>query len=172
MSQYFSSFQAPSYSSSQRSSVTYDYTGQDDQIKRQDELGKVREAKNSALRKGDIDTAMEAGGRIRDLLAYTRVNAPGTTERNPMQVVNPLVRIASQSNDQSSGSAGGQAEWFHPNGGSGGAGVGPQKIATPDGLEGAAAAVGAADRRKALQQNKRDMGGAGAPERNLQYGYA
>lgn len=174
MYQQFSSFQAPSSSSSSRSAVSYDYSGLDDQIKRQDELGQLRDAKNSALMGGDYDTAMKAGGRIRDLLAYTRRQAPGTTERNPMQIVNPLVRIASQSNEQSYGSTGGQAEWFRPEGDSGGRGGGGNggKSLTPDGLDGAAAAVRAEDRRGALRQNSSGIGGSGLPERNIQYGYA
>lgn len=162
MPQFFSSFQEPSYTQSNRSAVTYDYTGLDDQIKRQDELGQMRDAKTSALMSGDLDTAMKAGGRIRDLLAYTRVNAPGTTERKPMQIVNPLVRIASRSNESSYGSYGGQAEWFKPDGG------GP----AGDGAGRAAAQVGGANQINAGDIRGRLNRFPGGQERGLQLGIA
>lgn len=114
MPQYLSSYQSPTVSGSSSSSATYDYTGQDDHIKRQDELGQMRDVKTSALMGGDLDTAMKAAGRIRDLLSYTRTNAPGITERDPMKIVRPLVRIASSSQHSSSSSTGGGLQWHKP----------------------------------------------------------
>lgn len=101
---YRESFRAPSSSMSSSSSVDYDYTGLDEHLKKQDQLAGLRDKRFADAYGGDVKGMVVAGNQIRDLLAYLRQNAPGTTLRSPMQVANPLVRVkgANQSDSQSS----------------------------------------------------------------------
>jgi hypothetical protein len=80
-----------STSQSGESSVTYDYSGLEDHIKRQDAVDALRGSKFTALYSGDIPASIEAGSKIRNLVSGLRRAAPGTTERNPQQVSMPHV---------------------------------------------------------------------------------
>lgn len=75
-------------------STTYDYSGLEEHLKRQDAISQLGGQKFAALYGGDIAGSVDAGNRIRGLLSSVRANAPGATERNPMQVTNPLVKVA------------------------------------------------------------------------------
>lgn len=104
-----------SSSQSGGSSTTYDYSGLDSHIKRQDALDQMRGSKFAALYGGDIAASTEAGNKIRHLLKTLRPNAPGTTEREAGQITSPLVRIASTSSRDSSDSSGPTVTFADPN---------------------------------------------------------
>ena len=80
-------------------STTYDYSGTEDQVKRQDALAALSDEKFGALYSGDIPKSVQAGNRVRGLVGMLKINAPGTTERAPYQVANPLVRVAHEGSD-------------------------------------------------------------------------
>lgn len=98
---------APSASSSSSDSVSYDYSGFDDLVKRQDALGALRDNKFASMYSGDVPSAVTAGNKIRDLLVAIRHHAPGATERQPVQLVTPLVRTASRSSSTNNSMSGG-----------------------------------------------------------------
>lgn len=102
------SYTGPHSRSDSSSSVSYDYSGQDQHIKRQDEVGALRDAKFAANYSGDIPGAIGAANRIRDLLKAVRVHTPTATERDPVQMVNPLRRVASESQSSSTSASGEQ----------------------------------------------------------------
>lgn len=93
--QQLTSYQSPdaSWSSSRRE--TYDYSGLDDHINRQDLIGQLRDSKFQSYYTGDVAGGVSKGNQIRDLLSAVKANAPAATERNPVQVVSPLVRVTS-----------------------------------------------------------------------------
>ena len=112
---------APSYSKSPGSrsesssaSRSYDYSGYDDHIKRQDTLANARDAKKSALFDGDTKSAMLAGNKVRELVAHLRRDAPGTSERDPYQFKTPLRRLASSSDSTSTSNSGGSSSYDGP----------------------------------------------------------
>lgn len=110
---FLSKLSAPHSSSSERTSETYDWSGLDDHIKRQDAVGALRDNKFASLYSGDVAGSVTAGNKIRDLLTSLRSNAPGTTERNPNQIASPLVRLQSRSTETSSNAGGGGVEFDH-----------------------------------------------------------
>lgn len=103
--QYLTSYQSPSSASSSSQRETYDYSGLDDHIKRQDLVGQLRDAKFQSHYAGDISGSVSKGNQIRDLLTAIKANTPSATERNPVQIVSPLVRVTSR-DTSSSGSVG------------------------------------------------------------------
>lgn len=107
----------PSYSQSSSSSTSYDYSGQDEHIKRQDALGEMRDAKFGAFYDGDVKNSIGYGNKIRDLLKAVRAHSPFASERDPVQVVNPLVRVTSQSSSSNSSGDGGTVEGLLPESG-------------------------------------------------------
>lgn len=100
---YLTRFSGPSSSSS--SSESYDYSGFDDHIKRQDAIGALRDNKFSAMYGGDVMGAVSSGNKIRDLLKSVRANTPNATERDPVQLATPLVRVSSTSRNASADGA-------------------------------------------------------------------
>jgi hypothetical protein len=100
-------YSAPRAESQSSFSESYDYSGLEDHLKRQDAVGAMRDAKFAALYGGDLAGSVSAGNKIRELLSAVRQNAPGATERNPNQIAAPLVRVASRSTSSSSGMGGG-----------------------------------------------------------------
>ena len=80
-----STFNAPSASES----VTYDYSGQDEILKRQDEARKLELGRYQQLYGGDVAGSVASGQRIRDLLASIKSIEP--------------VRIASRSSSADGG---------------------------------------------------------------------
>jgi hypothetical protein len=101
---HLTSYKGPSSSSSVSSSESYDYSGLDDALKKQDELGALRTAKFGALYGGDIPGSVQAAHRIRGLVEALRPYAADVSELHPSQVVAPLSRVssASSSSDHSS----------------------------------------------------------------------
>jgi hypothetical protein len=100
------SYTGPSYSQSSSGSSSYDYSGLDEHLARQEALGAARAGKFKALYSGDVQAGVEAGNRIRDLLKAVQAHSPQADERDPVQMVNPLVRVTSESSSSnSSGSA-------------------------------------------------------------------
>lgn len=93
-------------SQSSEYSATYDYSGLEDQIKRQDAVDALRGSKFAALYSGDIPAAIEAGNKVRNLVAGLRAKSPGATERNPHQVVMPNRLVRSESSSGSMRSEG------------------------------------------------------------------
>lgn len=104
---FIKSYKAPDSSSSSSSSASYDYSGLDEHLKRQEMLAGQRDAKFGALYNGDVAGSVAAGSRVRDLLKAIRMHAPGADERDPIQMVNPLVRVSSTSSSTSNSSDGG-----------------------------------------------------------------
>lgn len=102
-------YSAPSSSSSSSSSTSYDYSGLEDHLKRQDALAGLRDQKFQSLYGGDVAASVVSGNRIRSLLDAVRQHAPGATERDPMQIVSPLVRVSSESSSRSGNYDGGSA---------------------------------------------------------------
>lgn len=100
---YLTRYSAPSSSSS--TSESYDYSGFDDHIKRQDAIGALRDGKFAALYGGDVAGAVSSGNKIRDLLKTVRANTPNATERDPVQLTTPLVRVSSRSSSSNAGGA-------------------------------------------------------------------
>jgi hypothetical protein len=101
-------YTGPSYSQSSSGSVSYDYAGMDEHVARQAALGAARDEKFDALYSGDPQSAVKAGNRIRDLVKAVRAHSPQADERDPIQMLNPLVRVSSESGSTSaSGDAGG-----------------------------------------------------------------
>jgi hypothetical protein len=92
---------------SSHSSASYDYSGLDDAIKKQDELAQTSHQKYQQLYGGDVAGSVGSTQRIRDLLTQLRVYAPNASEKNPFQLASPLTRIShsdnSSSNDFDSG---------------------------------------------------------------------
>lgn len=104
----------PSASRSSSYSAQYDYGGLEDHLKRQEEVAGLRGSKRSALRRGDIDAAMDSGERIRELLGALRVYTPDATERRPIQIVAPLARMSSENSSSSVNTDPMQVEWAKP----------------------------------------------------------
>lgn len=96
-SSYVTSYKGPSSSASASRSVSYDYSGLDDALKKQDELGALRTQKFSALYGGDIPGSVQAAQRIRGLLDALRPYSADVTERNPARISAPLSRVSSES---------------------------------------------------------------------------
>lgn len=92
----------PSSSQDSSESASYDYSGLDDLLKKQEEVGGLRDQKFRSIYDGDIPGAVATGGRIRDLLGAIRKHAPQATERSPQAIGAPLVRVASSSSSSSS----------------------------------------------------------------------
>lgn len=86
----------PSSSSKSEYARRYDYSGLDEHIKRQDAVSALRDEKFDALYENPLK-AVKAGNRIRDLVSSLRMNDPLATERNPVTVSNPLVKLESES---------------------------------------------------------------------------
>ena len=103
-----------STSQSGESSRTYDYSGLEDQIKRQDAVDALRGSKFAALYSGDIPAAIEAGSKVRNLVAGLRRKSPGTSERNPQQVAMPNTLVRSESSRGSMSSEGPSYEFGDP----------------------------------------------------------
>lgn len=93
-------------SSSGSSSTSYDYSGLDDHLKRQDAVEGLRGSKFAALYAGDIVSSTDAANRLRGLVSQLRTVAPGTDERDPHQLKRPLVTVSSQSSSSSNQSQG------------------------------------------------------------------
>lgn len=111
---YLASYNSPNSSSSSSTSESYDYSGLDEHLKRQEMLAGQRDAKFAALYGGDVAGSVAAGSRVRDLLKAIRMHSPDATERDPSQMVNPLVRVTSRSTSNSSSSDG--PSWAGNNG--------------------------------------------------------
>lgn len=94
----------PSSSGKSEFSRRYDYGGLDEHVKRQDAVAALRDEKFDALYKGDPAAAVKAGNRVRDLVAALKLNDPLATERNPVTVANPLVKVEAESGSSSSSS--------------------------------------------------------------------
>lgn len=130
---------SPSNSTSNSSSRSYDYSGYDDHLKRQDALANARDAKKAALYDGDVKSSMLAGNKVRELVNYLRRDAPGTTEENPYQFKGPLSRVSSESVSTSRSGGGGSSSYQGPtkemsvpaNGGRGAAGGQQVPAGTP-----------------------------------------
>lgn len=103
--------QGPGQSSSSERSETYDYSGLEDHIKRQDAVEALKGQKFAAYYAGDIPAAVEAGSKIRTLVAGLRRLAPGTTESNPNQVSMPHAVVRSSSVSGSNRSEGPMVEF-------------------------------------------------------------
>ena len=103
----------PSSSQSGSSSTSYDYSGLDDLIKRQDAVSGGRDEKFSALYGGDVAGSVTAGNKVRDLVQAIRAHVPDASERNPMRMSQPLSRVSSQSNSTSMDSSAGGYEGQH-----------------------------------------------------------
>lgn len=99
--QHLTSYQSPSSSWSSSLRETYDHSGLDDHIKRQDLVGQLRDSKFQSYYAGDVAGSVSRGNQIRDLLSAVRANAPEATERNPVQIVSPLVRVTSRDSNAS-----------------------------------------------------------------------
>lgn len=104
----------PGSSQSSESRVTYDYSGLEDHIKRQDAVEALRSSKFAALYGGDIPGALEAGNKIRNLVSGLQRAAPGTDERDPHQFKMPLVLARSVDSKTSSSSDGPEAAFGDP----------------------------------------------------------
>lgn len=100
-------------SSSSSDSTSYDYSGLEQHLKAQDDVGALSAQKYGALYGGDVAGSVAAGRRIRSLLDVINANAPGATEQNPHTVVNPLRKVASTSTHNSSNSQGPSLEGYH-----------------------------------------------------------
>lgn len=109
----------PSFQQKTDSSVSYDYSGLDDHLKRQDAVGAMRDAKFAALYSGDVASSATARNKIRDLLGQVRAYSPNATERSPVLQVAPLVRVSSQSSGQSSSLDAGSFQGNHGDTGTG-----------------------------------------------------
>jgi hypothetical protein len=97
-------------------SVSLDYRGLDDLIRKQDAVGGLRDAKFSANYGGDVAGSVTAGNQIRDLLQSIRSIDPGANERSPNRVRGPLVRADSISESDSfdGGSGGWESQHAFP----------------------------------------------------------
>lgn len=103
-----------SSSRSGQRSATYDYSGLEDHIKRQDAVEALRGSKFASLYAGDVAGAVDAGNKVRGLVSRLRSVAPGTDERNPHQLAMPLVTVRSESQSDSGSSGGPEARWDGP----------------------------------------------------------
>lgn len=103
--------QGGSTSISGSSSRSFDYTGMDDHVQRQDAVASARDAKKSALYGGDPVQAMLAGNKVRELLSILRRDTPGATEQNPHVIKRPLVRVSSMSDSYSQSTNPGGSEY-------------------------------------------------------------
>jgi hypothetical protein len=92
----------PSGSSSSSRSVSFDYSGLDDALKKQDELAQTSHSKYQQLYSGDVAGSVSSSQRIRDLLAQLSAHAPGVSEKSPYQISSPLSRVSSVSTSSSS----------------------------------------------------------------------
>ena len=108
-------YTGPSYSQSSSGSVSYDYAGMDEHLARQAALGTARDEKFNALYSGDVQAGVGAGNRIRDLVKAVRAHSPQADERDPVHMVNPLVRVSSESGSTSASGDAGSGE-FEPEG--------------------------------------------------------
>lgn len=105
----------PSFSASDDSSESYDYSGQDKHDANQDAVQSLRDRKFASLYGGDVASAVTAGSAIRGLLKQIRSNTPQATERDPYQLSLPLSRVrSSQSSASRNASA---ADTVHQNAG-------------------------------------------------------
>lgn len=86
------------------SSRSYDYSGFDDHIQRQDALASARDQKKAALYGGNPVQALLSGNRVRELVSLLKRDAPGTTEKDPYQFKTPLSRLSSESSSYSQSS--------------------------------------------------------------------
>jgi hypothetical protein len=87
---------------SSHSSASYDYSGLDDAIKKQDELAQTSHQKYQQLYGGDVAGSVGSTQRIRDLLTQLRAYAPNASEKNPFQLASPLTRISHSDTSSSS----------------------------------------------------------------------
>lgn len=93
-------------SASGSSSRSYDYSGLEDHVKRQDAVEGLRGSKFGALYAGDIVSSVDAANRLRGLVSQLRTVAPGSDERDPHQLKVPLVKLNSESSSSSNQSQG------------------------------------------------------------------
>lgn len=84
--------QAPTSAIQSSRSSTYDYSGLEDLVKRQDAVAPLREQKYAALYSGDIPGSVAAGQKIRDLLKVIQRHNPNATERDPVAFSQDLKR--------------------------------------------------------------------------------
>ncbi len=91
------SLSGPSSESSGDISENFDYSGLDDHIKRQDEIGALHSAKYGQLYGGDVAGSVQAGQRIRGLLKQVQAFSPNATEADPYQRLKPLALLGSYS---------------------------------------------------------------------------
>ena len=104
----------PSSSSESDISENFDYSGLDDHIKRQDQIGALHSAKYGQLYGGDVAGSVEAGQRIRGLLKQVQAFSPNATEADPYQRVKPLALLGSYSMRNRHSSDTGEYEGEHP----------------------------------------------------------
>lgn len=116
---YASKVSGPSRSERSEYSRRYDYSGLAEHLKRQDAVSGLRASKNRAIAEGDYMSAGEAGQKIRDLVSALRINTPEASERNPVTVANPLVKVEAESYGSSSSSDSGGYEAKMPGGDAG-----------------------------------------------------
>lgn len=107
-------YSAPSQRGETSRSATYDYSGLDDHIKRQDAVSALKGEKFSALYGGDVAGSVAAGQKIRGLVDHLRLTAPDTTERDPHKVAMPHVVVKSESAGSSSGTTGSEFTLSQP----------------------------------------------------------
>ena len=84
--------QAPTSAIQSSRSSTYDYSGLEDLVKRQDAIAPLREQKYAALYSGDIPGSVTASQKIRDLLKVIQRHNPSATERDPVAFLQDLKR--------------------------------------------------------------------------------
>jgi len=92
----------PSVSSSSSGSTSFDYSGLDDALKKQDELAQTSHNKYQQLYNGDVAGSVGSAQRIRDLLSQLSAYAPNVSEKTPYQISSPLSRVSSTSSSTSS----------------------------------------------------------------------
>lgn len=95
-------------------SETYDHSGLAEHIKRQDAVDALRGSKFAANYRGDVAEAVEAGNRVRNIVAGLRQSAPDATERDPHKLKMPLVLVRSRSGGSSMSSDGPELQWGKP----------------------------------------------------------
>lgn len=106
--------QGGSTSVSGSSSRSFDYSGMDEHVQRQDAVASARDAKKAALYGGDPIQSMLAGNKVRELLSILKRDTPGATEQNPHVIKRPLVRVSSMSDSYSQSTNPGGSEYSPP----------------------------------------------------------
>ena len=110
---YITQFSGPSYSQSGSTQQSYDYSGADDLVKRQDAVTGLRADKFGALYGGDIPGSVQAASRIRGLLDAIREHDARASESRPIRYVTPISRVSSSSTSSSQSGSGSSLRGTH-----------------------------------------------------------